>query len=376
MNILFIGPYRQFDSWGYKSRATLKALQNTSHTIISRPIFLSNNIQFNQYIEPSEQASINEYDIIIQYVLPPYTTYIGGAKNIGIFNYETIANGVSKDFLISETLMDELWTDNSLIQNGLEKSLQRYGINTKVTNVPTVIDLQLLPENPSQSFVRDNGSEDRFMFYCLLNPFDIKDGFKEICTAYLNSFTTNDKVALTIFTDQQVDPKKVTDLLDECKKSLGNRISPYDQPVIHVKMPEKNLWTMEDKVKMHIYGDSYISMSRSFCTDITTIESAIYQKNPIVMNDNAALEILTTDNLWVVDSFHDSCLYNTNPLPFRYTSKELWNRPNISKLSQTMKECFVNKRKRDKQASNNKKLRSKLSNISYEKYLKEKDDRC
>ena len=50
MNILFIGPYRQFDSWGYKSRATLKALQNTSHTIISRPIFLSNNIQFNQPI--------------------------------------------------------------------------------------------------------------------------------------------------------------------------------------------------------------------------------------------------------------------------------------------------------------------------------------
>ncbi len=42
MNILFIGPYRQFDSWGYKSHATLKSLQNTTHTVASRPIFLSN----------------------------------------------------------------------------------------------------------------------------------------------------------------------------------------------------------------------------------------------------------------------------------------------------------------------------------------------
>ena len=370
MNILFIGPYRQFDSWGYKSHATLKSLQNTTHTVASRPIFLSNVPNFNSYHETSEQIRMDKYDIVIQYLLQPYATYVGGAKNIGIFNYETIPYNTSKDFLISEALMDEIWTDSSLIQEGLENILQKNTISTNVVNVPTSLNLEKLPANTTSSYERDPISKDRFMFYCFLNPFDIKDGFKEICSAYLNTFTSDDLVSLTLFTEEQVNPQKITDLLSEYHKSLGHRISPHDQPPIHVKMPEKNLWTMEDKVKMHQYGDSFISISRSLCSDITVLEAAVYQKNPIITNKNAAVELLTEENVWTVESYNDYCLYNNRPIPFRYTAKELWNKPNIYALGQTMYECFVNKRKRDQKAVANQKLRSQFTHTCYEKYLK------
>ena len=54
MNILFIGPYRQDDEWGRKSRSILKILQKGNHSITSRPIFLSSTNQYNTYQEPSE----------------------------------------------------------------------------------------------------------------------------------------------------------------------------------------------------------------------------------------------------------------------------------------------------------------------------------
>ena len=39
MNILFVGPYKQFDEWGRKSRSLLSALKRTGNVVTSRPIF-------------------------------------------------------------------------------------------------------------------------------------------------------------------------------------------------------------------------------------------------------------------------------------------------------------------------------------------------
>ena len=48
MNILFIGPYRQDDEWGRKSRAILRALQRGDNQVTSRPIFLSTHVPHNE----------------------------------------------------------------------------------------------------------------------------------------------------------------------------------------------------------------------------------------------------------------------------------------------------------------------------------------
>ena len=91
MNILFIGPYKQADEWGRKSKSILKGLQKTSHRITSRPVFLSTNIDGNAAIEQSEFITSDHYDILIQFALQPYIVYNGDVKKrIGIFNTETL----------------------------------------------------------------------------------------------------------------------------------------------------------------------------------------------------------------------------------------------------------------------------------------------
>ena len=69
MNILFIGPYRQDDEWGRKSRAVLRALQRGDNQVTSRPIFLSTNIPHNEYAEKSEFLTAESYDVLIQFML-------------------------------------------------------------------------------------------------------------------------------------------------------------------------------------------------------------------------------------------------------------------------------------------------------------------
>ena len=108
MNILFIGPYRQNDEWGRKSLAVLKGIQNTGHTVTSRPIYLSTSTNYNNYIEKSEIIIADNYDILIQFVLQPCTVYSGNFnKRIGIFNTETIPNHVPFCLLYTSDAADE-----------------------------------------------------------------------------------------------------------------------------------------------------------------------------------------------------------------------------------------------------------------------------
>ena len=87
MNILFIGPYRQVDEWGRKSRSLLKAIKNAGHSVTSRPIFLAPHPNFNSYLEMSEFNTSNDYDVLIQFLLQPYAIYEGSfAKRVGIFS--------------------------------------------------------------------------------------------------------------------------------------------------------------------------------------------------------------------------------------------------------------------------------------------------
>ena len=77
MNILFIGPYRQDDEWGRKSRSLLKTLHRPDHKVTSRPLFLSTSPSYNAYAEPAEFVTCKEYDVLIQFSLQPLVTYAG-----------------------------------------------------------------------------------------------------------------------------------------------------------------------------------------------------------------------------------------------------------------------------------------------------------
>ena len=129
MNILFVGPYRQEDEWGRKSRAILQALQKTDHSVTARPLFLTENLVYNEYMEKAEFVTNDEYDILIQFTLQPHIVYDGNVKKrIGIFNTETLPHEIARGHLTKELLMDEIWVDSPQLEATLYNTIQNLSL--------------------------------------------------------------------------------------------------------------------------------------------------------------------------------------------------------------------------------------------------------
>ena len=371
MNVLFIGPYRQQDEWGRKSRAILKSLQRSHHNITARPIFLSSSNQYDTYQEIAEHNISNSYDILIQFLLQPYAIYKGNiGKNIGIFNSETIPSQVPIAQLSKELLMDEIWTESNSIQQKLQQVLQEHTNHTKVIAIPPSLDVENLSRTQSVSIKSSHPDlANKFIFYYIGNPMDDKDAFKETLIAYNKAFSYQDEVCLIVFSDIAIPQEKMEGVLKESMELIHDSRLGTQKPMIKFLMPPNGTWRTEDRVALHIEGDCLVAPSYSLSASSTVLEAALYNSIPIINKGNAAFECLTEANSWGIESYEDICMYNTRPLNNRFTSNELWRKPIVHSLTTLMKTCFFDKFKRDEKIKCNGQLRNYFSNISYENLL-------
>ena len=374
MNILFIGPYRQNDQWGRKSRAVLKALQNTDHSVTSRPIYMSSNLDCNQYVERSEFIINDHYDILIQFLLQPYSMYDGNVtKRIGIFNTETIPYQIPLGQLTAELLMDEIWTDSSEIRDNLQNILQSYNSNTKVIATYPTLDIENFPVRPQRSIrSHDNDLQNRFIFYWIGNILEDKQGFEETCLAYLNTFSITDPIILVGALEAKVNEQKLDEIIMGYRHSIEHLKPITQQPPIKIVIPQGNVLSETERSEIHVDGDCLVCPHYTTSINLTVLEGVLYKSIPIVNKQNAAYEWLGKKNLWGIESYKDLCISKNKSSFFRFTSGELWHKPIMKSLSETMKNVYVNKFLRDKKIMANAELRQHFEELSYNNILSEK----
>jgi len=372
MNILFIGPYRQRDEWGHKSRAVLSSLHNTSHSITARPIFLSSDAQYDEYSEIAEFQTKDHYDILIQFLLQPYAIYDGRvSKRVGIFNAETIPHNIPLGCLTKELLMDEVWTDSPTIQHKLQLELNKYSSNTKVVAIPPALNVDGLPENTHGSLLSsDTTLKNRFIFYYIGNPLDEKGGFKETCQAYLNTFSSIDSVAFIVAPEAAVDSEALSQLMEECRSGLGNIQGPTKQPLIHIINTATGALSAAERTALHIEGDCLVSPAYSMAISSLVLEAALYHSMPIINKGNACYEWWGEKHFWGIDSYEECCITQQRIVPYRFMSNESWHKPVILSLGQVMKQTYINKFQRDQKIKANTELREYFkTNNEYENIL-------
>ena len=347
----------------------------------SRPIFLSPNSKINQYLEPSELTVSSHYDILIQFLLQPYAVYDGSvSKRIGIFNSETLPNNIPRGNLTNELFMDEVWVDSESIRLGLQNAIDRYQdplvspMKTKVVTALPFLNPEDFPESSTSAFrASDPEIKNCFVFYYIGNVLDDKEGFKETCMAFLKTFTHKDNVALVVIPERTVAEDKFSSILGECRSLLGiQSISILRQPKIKLVQASNEQLSLHERIAVHIESDCMVSPGYSLSANPLVLEAAMYGSSPIVNENNAIYEWLGFDHLWGVKSHPEICLTKERPVACRFTSNELWDVPSVASLCQSMALAYTNKFMRDKKIENNKKLRKKFENMSYDKILKEK----
>ena len=369
MKILFIGPYRQPNEWGRKSRSVLQALKKIDNSIVtSRPICLSNSmITYDNYIENAEFIIESDYDILIQFLLPSLTVYDGNfSKRIGIFNTETIPYNLPKAQLTGECLMDEVWTDSVRIRDSLQTLFDKYETNTKAIAMPPTLDVKLAPSGLNQSIRTTNKElQDRFLFYYIGNILDNKSGFQETCLAYLSTFTNSDLTTLVIGLETNISPDQIDAVINQYRKMVQTYIPVSKQATIHVVSPQNQILDPVERATIHTGSDCLISVGYAFSTNTTVLEGAIYHNTPIVTKHNACYEWLGNQHLWGIESYDDLCTFATTSPISRFTVGELWDKPIIKSLSEMMNHVYVNKFERDKKQAANVSLRPKFEQMTY-----------
>lgn len=74
MEILYIGPYRQNDEWGYTSKALVKLIGDMDFHLVTRPVWFTgeNKSRHVEDIEKFERNELASCDVLIQHGLPSY----------------------------------------------------------------------------------------------------------------------------------------------------------------------------------------------------------------------------------------------------------------------------------------------------------------
>jgi len=364
MNILFIGPYRQTDEWGHKSRSLLGTLQKHGHRVCSRPIYLSSNVHYDAYNEPCELTGLDEYDVLIQFALQPYAVYDGNfKKTIGIFNNETVPQSLLKPQLQKEMMMDEIWVDSTATYKGLNKNLQSLDSSVRVKYVPPSVDISKLPPVSSITLA-DEGLREKFVFYYMGNPADVNGGFREAYSAYMHSFSESDPVALVVAPDTPLKEADFNEMLQRCANDLymvgGSRLENLNKrPVMRLV---DSISDAENRISLHKSGDCLLCTSYSLAASHAALEAAVYESMPIINSHNGAYEVLGEDNAWGVECHEEYCLTPSRPDAFhRFTSNETWFKPTVMSIAKKMREAYTNKFKREEKRSHNQKLRASFA---------------
>ena len=375
MNILFVGPYKQFSESGRKRRAILGALKKTSHNVAARPLYIPDQhsgeaVQSWNYNEEAEYSNAEGYDILIQCTSPVFSVYDGNfKKNIGIFNTQTIPKSNLCTDIRRMGLMDEVWVESQKVSDAIKNLCA-----TQVSVIKPYMDPFLEKDTVANSYpegilTRADQFKGKFIFYAIGNLSEM-EGTTELISAYFSEFSQSDQCVLMYILERPLDGNVVNETIETCYKSTG-AIRPLSQkPHIHVLNPENGL-PPEARLKIHQEGDCYIHPHYALNWSSLIMEAINAQSTPLINKNTPTYDLWGEKGLWGVDSYQERCLLGDRKFDDLFTSNQEWVRPVIGSLAQQMRQAYTDKFTRDQKKMQNAELKRELESDKYYESLEE-----
>lgn len=317
MDVLYVGPYRQNDEWGYTSKAFAQLLSNQEINLVTRPIWFNNEIMAVdvEAIEPYEFNTLDNYDVLIQHGLPSALNYNGDFKrNIAITSVDCIV--ANTDWVTHLNLFDEI-----VVFSEYEKQLL---IDSQVTSNIIAFKFPPLFFNPAKNDLNLNFQGTKFY---TTGSLDIKSGLRETIAAYLSSFSILDNVILILATtDGDAVEKEIMNL----KVALGifgdARYYPNIAVVSNNSAPILNY--------LHEYCDVFVHVPYNMRIGQELLRAISFNSIPAILRTPNSL--FDESYPFMVECNNDLAIYPQRPLPLLYTAEYDWLTPNIMSLSSTM----------------------------------------
>jgi len=336
-NILFLGPYHQYDGWGEAAKDYLRALQLTEHNIVARPVTMSANRKHTlEFSELTAKQLDSPPDVIIQNVLPHLLDYQPNMHNIGLFYIET--NHLQHTGWITQiNLLDEAW----VASNKERDILVQCGVTIPIRVIPMPINTKELDRDvdPFQLPCNDND----FIFY-FIGEYVSRKNIMALVMAFNREFYTTENAHLLLkLNKSNVAPDAVRDLIQETIGAFKKNLRLYK--TVKGYKPEftitKHL-SMEELSSLHKRCNCFVSASRGESLSRPVMDAA-YFGNDIIVTDNTGMSDIGRQFGYTVSSHETPAYAPDAPLDTLYTAHETWQEIDVISLQVAMREAYNNR---------------------------------
>ena len=343
-NILYVGPYKQNDGWGYAARDYLKSIsyacQKLGYNLKSSPIYLSGNIDSDipENINAYEKTVISgKFDTIIQKALPQAICPIYPYKNIGLCVFEQRNLGHSSYIKQVFSRMDSLWVPSKIERDELIKAgiKSTYNISQPIDCDEIDTSIALLKKEEFDLLKLNSKYKNHTKFY-FIGSFTTRKNILNLIIAFSNEFKINDKAILIIKTDhmsqqqREMIIKNIKDILSSSKYNKELR----DNIILITDRMDRN-----QLLALHYSCDAFVCASRgeAFCRPLA--ESIRIGKYPIAVDGTGASELIDTDVGGLIIPSHLEYV-EPNPLNVNLDHEcelEQWCEPSMVDIRKTLR---------------------------------------
>ena len=327
MNILLIAPYRTYSGWGEGAKHLAKSLNTLDHNLAIRPVYMSNEID-NGFNDPEllelEEAHYDNYDMVIQRVLPHVFRKVPNTKNILACVFET-SNIHTTPWWRHLNLADAI-----LVPSRQEKeNLEGEKLSSPVYNVSEAIDISKY-DKPYEPIPELRG---KFNFYFIGECIERKN-IKALLMAFHREFRPNEPVNLVIKTTGNA--QQVQNEIMQIKSNLRiyQSMEKYKKEIVICgRLSEEHMHNLHRSchcMVMPSYGEAY-------CRPV--VDALGYGNTPIV-TDNTGMTDYIGGHGWIVNSKIEPVYTTQPPIKDIYTTKENWAKIDILDLMKCMREVY------------------------------------
>jgi glycosyltransferase involved in cell wall biosynthesis len=341
--VLFIGTYRQQDSWGREARDYIKAMLTNSNIALStRPIYYTNMVETNidNDILKCEHSTYDEYDVLLQYGLTSsFHNSQKAKKNIGIVNVEfSKGESVYNNLILNR--LDEIYVSTE----PEKKALTNGGITKPVKVIPKPMDLEKIPPLQKSNLIKfPSAIDSSFKFYSRSNH-DERSNLHLLITAFHLAFSELDRVSLIIAPSSDASNQSSTIKNNIEKLAQQIKSSLHTNKVFNNEIVFTDNFNQDTIIGIHNSCDCFVNINSGSNFDQETLIASYLGKTPIVLQ-NTGLDYLVGGEKggFIVKSENSPVVLGKPPLPEDYdlfNAKYSWRTPIISSLIETMQKVY------------------------------------
>ena len=325
-NVLYIGPYRQNDEWGFTSRAFASLLSKQEDiNLFIKPIWFNQDHTFvdigNLTEYENKKMLPEEKEILIQHGIPTYLNYHG--------DFEQNIIVLSIDCNIENTN----WSDHI----GLFDKILVFSDYEKKLLEQSKIDIPIVNFNHPPIFENFNVTDINFnfeglKFYAKVS-LDKKSAIEEIVSAYLSAFQIPDNTLLTLCVPPN-ENAKIAELVEKIKKELGinHNLDYYNHIAI------ASIDAIESMNFVHDKSDYFIDCSYNCRISQDILKAIIFKSTPIILDTCSSLA--GKDYEFLVKSNDQLVRYENRPIKDLYSGENSWKVPSTSSLRKILRYTY------------------------------------